>query len=169
VVISDVRCPRCQRSIDTYFGLTTALGPATVRCAGCRAVVGTGRAEWPSFSKEQKVRYVVLSLLGVCVYGCIGGIGVRGAVHFTDAGPFQEQMTLDGPGLRAGIMAWALAVVALQWVRVRLSLRRAARSPAEAPRSSGLLNFTLGLQLTLMGAAFLVPFVSWGVSYLRLR
>ena len=169
MVISDVRCPSCQRSVDSYFGLTTGLGPPTARCAGCAALVDVGRSEWSGFSTDQKVRYVILSLIGAGVCGVLGGVGVRAGVHFTEAGPFEDRMTLEGPGFRAGIIVWAIAVVALQCVRVSLSIRRAAHSPADPPRSSGWLNFALDLQMKLLALIFLVPLVAWAVSYLRSR
>jgi hypothetical protein len=132
-------------------------------------LVDVGRSEWPDFSTDQKIRYGILSLIGAGVCGLLGGVGARVAVHFTEAGPFEDRVTLEGPGFRVGIVVWAIAVIALQCIRVSLSIRRASRSPAGAVRSSGWLSFTLDLQMKLMAAIFLVPIAAWVVSYLRSR
>ena len=167
--LTDVRCRKCEHSIDTHLsGVCTKLGPAKIRCPKCSAIIHTGRTEWHAFSAGRKVWYVALTIAGAVVLGFLGGVGIRGAVHYTEAGPWVHQMDL-GAGFRSGAVGWAVGVVALQCIRVPLSIRRAAQGGTKARKVIRVANITFDLQLKLLAAVWVPTMLAWVVSYLRSR
>jgi hypothetical protein len=127
------QCPRCRRAVDNMmFGVSTHLGPPLVRCPKCATEFRTERREWTHFSKVERARFSLLTV----VY--LAGCGVTGATVYqllyctmffgSCSGVGVDHLTWSnaGPG---GVLFGAL-VLGTQWHRVRTSqVRATARDP----------------------------------------
>jgi hypothetical protein len=166
--MTTVHCPHCEESVDFFVtGLCSKLGPPLMACPKCGKKVPTGRTEWPDLDKA---RYVVLSLVFAAVAGYLGGVGVRGAWHFWQNGPWQEKMTLTGPGFVQGAVAWALFVLFVQICRVSQSERRIRREKKgwnQLTFMDRLLSFNL--QLRFMIGVWVPALLGWLAAYFMNR
>jgi hypothetical protein len=169
--MTTVHCPHCEEGLDFFVtGLCSKLGPPLIACPKCKKKAPTGRAEWADLGSSGRTRYVVSTAVFAAAVGYLGGVGVRGAWHFWQNGPWQEKMTLTGPGFVLGVEIWALAVVLVQLYRVHQSDRRSRREPKswkDVSFTDRLLSFNM--QLRFMVGVWVPTLVGWLAAYFMNR
>ncbi len=155
------RCVACRAAFDVHLlGVRSGLGPPTAKCLRCGALTATGRAEWPALGARGRLRLGLVTAVYAALVACVGANDLFG-VHLMRQGKYPENdpLRFDDPLFIRLAIACGLATVALQGLRVALSVRRARAAAPEPPLASVFapdLNF--GVQLKVLGALCLIYF-----------
>ena len=152
-------CTNCSNPVSIDFGIHSGLGPASIQCSNCGEVIETDRSEWTDKTSAGKLRYILFSNIYVYAGAFFGALCIRGAFHLWQ-NPYQENMTLAGPGIAPGIIFGALLVLYVQITRVFASIKR-SKNPDTSPYKPPLFNFQIFIIPKVFGIMFGVTLFTW--------
>jgi hypothetical protein len=173
-----ITCPHCGHFGESHMaGVSSGLGRPVYQCIKCGGAYPSGRREWPTMTKAAKCWFAAISLAYAAGVGLFGSIGVGSAVFFLTHGPWHRRIPAEAAFNFTAMGAVAVAVIAIQVMRVIGSNRRVAGSRNSQPLcpndSSGSAEpykppFLLrsGLQLVCISAAFGTGAAGWLIALL---
>jgi hypothetical protein len=130
-------CSKCGWPLGGgILGLTSGLGPSAYRCGHCGNVIASDRQEWPQLGAGGQLQFIFMSVVYAAVFGLLYAVMGQQVYRNLMARSTGERPPYSTLWLVVGCVAVAVAVLALQAVRVALSLQRARRGDAE-PATAG--------------------------------
>jgi len=168
-------CPHCEAfcGARNLLGFHSGLGSPVYTCGNCGQPFASGRREWDEmggwFDPQDagKLRYLIVSVVYVLLFGVLGGGSVGTAVRFVQHGPHAKEVPLTEYlsywtyGLPIGAMIALLQIGRVRWSKKRsLQLRRTACV-------ASFWSFRTNLQLLVLFTMLLPVGLCWLIGYLR--
>lgn len=153
-------CPKCGADIDTrLYGLSSGLGPPTIRCGKCGQLIETRRRELSQMGPLGWLWLLLSSAIFAVGGGMLGGMSMAITRSFWVPGNWPDK--LDFSKFFQDILIWGGAMLAIQIYRGICSL---LRKPGE-PFPGTYWNLQLDIQGKVCVLLIVIPVISLLLSF----
>jgi hypothetical protein len=120
-------CPTCKADIDTrFYGLSSCLGPPTIRCGGCGQLIKTKRRELTQMGPVGFLWLILSSVIFALGGGILGSISMAISRSFWVPGTWPNKV--DFSKFYQDTLIWGGLMLAIQIYR---GIRSLLRKPGE--------------------------------------